>query len=224
MVDGDPAEISSIELLVDAGSLRVIEGTGGDEGARCDDIESIQQTIDDEVLKREAMSCSRRVQVDSDGSRHAVEGDLTISAGPSRFRSSSSSERTERSAPAGWYPDRVGHQAVSALFGALKVTTTSKSHSRVGFRALIAVHGRGVEPTRDTRPAVPRAVRVEGDVLDRLFCAGSLPSPADQAPFDHVRLSGAVFSAAPRAVAPSRGSCRRPYRSPPRLPGEGEVS
>ncbi len=122
VVDGDPAEIS-IELLVDAGSLRVIEGTGGMKALGADDIESIQQTIDDEVLKREAIEFrARRVQVDSDGSRHAVEGDLTI-LGRTEPISFELVVREDGALSASVVVTQTvwGMKPYSALFGALKV-------------------------------------------------------------------------------------------------------
>ena len=74
----DPAQ-TSIELVADATSLRVIEGTGGMQALGEDDIANIQQTIDDEVLEgREISFRSTRVQGEDDLSRIGVEGDLTI--------------------------------------------------------------------------------------------------------------------------------------------------
>ena len=52
VVGDDPAD-TSIELTADATSLRVIEGTGGMQALGDDDVASIHQTIDDEVLKRQ---------------------------------------------------------------------------------------------------------------------------------------------------------------------------
>ena len=47
----EPAE-TELELSADPTSLRVREGTGGFQALVDEDIENIQQTIDDEVLKR----------------------------------------------------------------------------------------------------------------------------------------------------------------------------
>ena len=51
----DPAD-TSVELDVDAGSLRVLEGTGGMQALGDDDKANIEQTIDHEVLKRKAIT------------------------------------------------------------------------------------------------------------------------------------------------------------------------
>ena len=52
-VGDDPAD-TSVELDADAASLRVREGTGGMQSLGDDDKANIQQTIDDDVLKRQA--------------------------------------------------------------------------------------------------------------------------------------------------------------------------
>jgi polyisoprenoid-binding protein YceI len=78
VADEDPAN-TTLELRADAGSLRVVEGTGGMQALREDDIASIHQTIDDEVLKRqEIVFRSTRVEPGGDGARLAVEGELTL--------------------------------------------------------------------------------------------------------------------------------------------------
>lgn len=77
-VGDDPAG-TSIELSADAASLRVREGTGGMQALGDDDKENIQQTIDDEVLKRQAITFrSTQVRTAGDGSRLRVQGDLTL--------------------------------------------------------------------------------------------------------------------------------------------------
>ena len=70
---------SSLELDVDATSLRVIEGTGGMQALGDDDKANIEQTVDEEVLKRQAITfrstgCSRRPTAAASG----VQGDLTL--------------------------------------------------------------------------------------------------------------------------------------------------
>lgn len=78
VVGQDPAD-SSMELTADATSLRVVEGTGGMQPLGDDDLANIHQTIDDEVLKRDDIRFrSTRVQIERDGSRLRVEGDLTL--------------------------------------------------------------------------------------------------------------------------------------------------
>ena len=77
-VGEDPAQ-TSIVLDVDATSLRVREGTGGMQALGDDDKASIQETIDDEVLKRMDIEFrSTAVQTLADGSRISVQGELTL--------------------------------------------------------------------------------------------------------------------------------------------------
>ncbi len=77
-VGEDPAH-TSIVLVADAGSLRVREGTGGMQALGDDDKASIQQTIDDDVLKRQSIEFrSTAVQTADDGSRISVQGELTL--------------------------------------------------------------------------------------------------------------------------------------------------
>ena len=80
-VGDDPAE-TSLVLDADATSLRVQEGTGGMQPLEEDDKGNIQQTIDEEVLKRGAIAF-RSTAVDSvaDGTRLRVRGEQEITAG-----------------------------------------------------------------------------------------------------------------------------------------------
>ncbi len=64
-------------LTVDPASLRVLEGTGGMQALGDDDKASIEQTIDEEVLKGQAIEF-RSTTVRIDGSRVDVEGELTL--------------------------------------------------------------------------------------------------------------------------------------------------
>jgi polyisoprenoid-binding protein YceI len=74
----DPAQ-SSVELDVDATSLRVREGSGGMQVLGDDDKANIEQTIDDEVLKRQPIEFrSTAVAISDDGSRIGVQGALTL--------------------------------------------------------------------------------------------------------------------------------------------------
>jgi superoxide dismutase, Fe-Mn family len=73
-----PAQ-TSIALDVDPTSLRVREGTGGMQPLGSDDKASIQTTIDDEVLKRQAIAFrSTAVEAAAGGSRLGVRGELTL--------------------------------------------------------------------------------------------------------------------------------------------------
>jgi polyisoprenoid-binding protein YceI len=74
----DPAQMS-MTLAADAASLRVREGSGGMQTLGEDDKASIQQTIDDEVLKRADIEFrSTGVQSAADGSSISVRGELTL--------------------------------------------------------------------------------------------------------------------------------------------------
>jgi hypothetical protein len=68
---------TSIVLDADATSLRVREGTGGMQALDDDDKASIEETIDDEVLKRQAIEF-RSTSVQVDGGRIGVAGELTL--------------------------------------------------------------------------------------------------------------------------------------------------
>ena len=110
-------------LDVDPTSLRVREGTGGMQPLGADDKANIETTIDDEVLKGQAIAFrSSEVQPASGGSRLSVRGDLTLLGetrpiafdlliGDGTLRSSVVVKQTE------W-----GITPYSALFGALKVS------------------------------------------------------------------------------------------------------
>lgn len=77
-VGEDPSE-TSIVLDADATSLRVRDGTGGMQELGDDDMASIQETIDEEVLRRMDIEFrSTSVQPTADGSRMSVQGDLTL--------------------------------------------------------------------------------------------------------------------------------------------------
>ena len=77
-VGEDPAQ-TSIVLDADATSLRVREGIGGMQALGDDDKASIQETIDDEVLKRMDIEFrSTAVQIPADGSKISVQGELTL--------------------------------------------------------------------------------------------------------------------------------------------------
>jgi polyisoprenoid-binding protein YceI len=122
VVDGDPAT-TRLELRADAGSLRVVEGTGGIQALREDDMASIHQTIDDEVLEREEIEFrSTRVQRASGGDRLAVEGELTIlgRTNPISFELEVGEDGTV-GASAVVTQTAWGIKPYSGLFGALKV-------------------------------------------------------------------------------------------------------
>jgi polyisoprenoid-binding protein YceI len=121
VVGEDPADYW-IDLHVDAGSLRVVEGTGGFQPLSDDDIASIHKTIDDEVLKRQTIEFhSTRVEPREDGGL-TVEGELNIGG-----RTNPISFDLEVAEDGAFTADAVvtqtawGLKPYSALFGALKV-------------------------------------------------------------------------------------------------------
>ncbi len=118
----DPAQ-AAIELTADAGSLRVHQGTGGMQALGDDDKASIQQTIDDEVLKREHIVFhSTWVQSVTDGGRFRVQGDLTLvgKTQPIEFDLAVGDDGA-LSATAVVKQTTWGMKPYSGLFGALKV-------------------------------------------------------------------------------------------------------
>jgi polyisoprenoid-binding protein YceI len=118
----DPAA-TTMELRADAGSLRVIEGTGGIQALGEDDIANIHQTIDDEVLKRREIAFrSTRAEPTGDGDRFTVEGELTL-AGQTRPISFELDVADDGALSASAVVSQTewGMKPYSALFGALKV-------------------------------------------------------------------------------------------------------
>jgi YceI-like domain len=67
----------AIELTADAGSLRVLEGTGGMTELDDGDKAGIKQTIDEEILKRLPIRF-RSTRVQRGGDRLEVEGELEL--------------------------------------------------------------------------------------------------------------------------------------------------
>jgi polyisoprenoid-binding protein YceI len=118
----DPAD-TSVELDVDAGSLRVLEGTGGMQALGDDDKANIEKTIDDEVLKRKAITFrSSEVQPAAGGSGLSVRGDLVLlgTSHPLAF-DVAVAEGGALSAVAVVKQSDWGMKPYSTLFGALKV-------------------------------------------------------------------------------------------------------
>jgi polyisoprenoid-binding protein YceI len=111
------------ELTADATSLRVHRATGGMQALGDDEKANIHQTIDDEVLqRRDIVFRSTRAEPAHDGSRIALEGDLTL-AGTTRpialdleVGEDGAVSATAVVTQTGW-----GMKPYSALFGTLKV-------------------------------------------------------------------------------------------------------
>ena len=78
MIGADAAG-SSLALTVDGASLVVKEGVGGMQALGDDDKAGIEQTIDDEILKRTTITfTSTSVEPAADGGGFKVQGDLTL--------------------------------------------------------------------------------------------------------------------------------------------------
>jgi polyisoprenoid-binding protein YceI len=119
-VGDDPSDMS-IELDAEAASLRVREGTGGMQSLGDDDKAKIEQTIDDDVLKRRAITFRSTAVTGGDGSL-AVEGELTL-AGTTRpiaFDLEIGDDGRLRAVAVVKQSD-WGMKPYSTLFGALKV-------------------------------------------------------------------------------------------------------
>jgi polyisoprenoid-binding protein YceI len=119
-IGDDPAD-TSIELDADAASLRVQEGSGGLQSLGDDDKANIETTIDDEVLKRRAITFRSTAVTGADGAL-SVQGELTLGATTrplgfdlavgdgGRLTGTAVVKQTD-----------FGMKPYSALFGALKV-------------------------------------------------------------------------------------------------------
>ena len=119
----DDPDATSVELTADATSLRVHSGTGGIQPLGDDDKSGIQQTIDDEVLKRGDIEFrSTAARGEADGSRISVEGELTLlgSTQPITFDLAISADGA-LSATAVVTQTSWGMKPYSTMFGALKV-------------------------------------------------------------------------------------------------------
>ena len=119
-VEDDPGG-TSMQLTADAESLRVIEGTGGMQALGDDDVASIHQTIDEEVLRRQEIRF-RSTAVEADGDTLRVRGDLTLAGKTQPFEFDlASGEGGAVSGTAVVTQTAFGMKPYSALFGALKV-------------------------------------------------------------------------------------------------------
>lgn len=113
---------SSLELSADAGSLRVIEGTGGVQALSDEDKANIQQSIDDDVLKRESIAFSSSSVREAGPGRLQIDGQLTIvgTAKPFAFELTIDGDG-KLAATATVTQSDWGMKQYSILFGALKV-------------------------------------------------------------------------------------------------------
>jgi polyisoprenoid-binding protein YceI len=119
---GTDAADSSLELDVDATSLRVREGTGGMQALGEDDRANIQETIDEEVLKRQGITFRSTEVRAADGGGLSVQGDLSLigTTRPLAF-DVSVADGGALSAAAVVKQSNWGMKPYSTLFGALKV-------------------------------------------------------------------------------------------------------
>ena len=122
LVVADDPDVTSMELTADPTSLRVKEGTGGIQALGDEDVASIHQTIDEEVLRRQDISF-RSTGVGG-RRRHAPRARRSDDRRRTPSRSSSTSSaatRGELSGSAVVTQTAFGMKPYSALFGALKV-------------------------------------------------------------------------------------------------------
>ena len=120
---GEDSAGTSVELSADGASLRVREGTGGMQALDDDDKVNIEQTIDEDVLKRQAISFrSTRVEPAADAGGLRVQGDLTLNGQtrPIAFDVAVAADGALRAVARVKQTD-FGIKPYSALFGALKV-------------------------------------------------------------------------------------------------------
>ena len=204
-VGADPAR-TSIVLDADATSLRVREGTGGMQALGDDDKANIQETIDDEVLKRKGIEFrSTAVQIAADGSRISVQGELTLvgKACPIAFDLTVGDDGT------------LGGSAVvkQTDWGIARKPVPEPSRSPTGRVVLDAACRRAghrwavcCRPPRP--PAAGRRCRARRAISSTvLTCAGRFHR-ARPMPRDPLRVSVRLPAPCPRAVAPSRESFR----------------
>ena len=113
-------EATSLELRADATSLRVREGTGGMQKLGDDGKQNIEQTIDDEVLKRTDI-VYRSSAVRDDGATLHVEGELTLFGATRPLALALAAEGDRLTGSAVVKQTDWGMKPYSGLFGALKV-------------------------------------------------------------------------------------------------------
>jgi polyisoprenoid-binding protein YceI len=119
-VGEDPAD-TSVELEADATSLHVRQGSGGIQSLGDDDKDNIRTTIDDDVLKGQAITFRSTAVTGADG-QLTVEGELTL-AGTTRplaFDLAVGDDGRLSGAAVVKQTD-WGMKPYSTLFGALKV-------------------------------------------------------------------------------------------------------
>lgn len=111
---------SRVEARIDGGSLQVREGTGGMQPLGDDDKASIEQTIDDEVLRRDEITY-RSTEVIPDGDGLRVAGELTMLGQTAPIRLDVALVDGTLTAGGVVRQTAFGMKPYSALFGALRV-------------------------------------------------------------------------------------------------------
>ncbi len=120
-VAGEPSQ-TTIALSADGGSLRVREGRGGIQELGEEDMDSIRQSIDDDVLKRSAIEFrSSAVQAGAGTDQLRVQGELELSgqARPVSFELTVADGHLRGAATV--KQSEWGMKPFSILFGTLKV-------------------------------------------------------------------------------------------------------
>ena len=119
---GDPGQ-AQIALSADSASLKVLEGTGGAMTLDDEHRASIEQTIDDEILKRTPIEFrSTSIEPAGAGGTFAVAGELELAGkrGPITFELAIADDGA-LTGSAVVKQTRWGIKPYSALFGTLKV-------------------------------------------------------------------------------------------------------
>jgi hypothetical protein len=119
---GDGSATVSLVLDADSTSLRVREGTGGMQALGDDDKANIEQTIDDEILRRMSIGFHSTAVEPAAEDRVHVQGELTLAGAtrPLAFDVTIAADGALAAALALKQSD-WGIKPYSALFGALKV-------------------------------------------------------------------------------------------------------
>jgi polyisoprenoid-binding protein YceI len=112
----------AMSLDADAGSLRVREGTGGMQELEPDDIANIEETIDKEVLHKQAITFRSTCVTPGEAGARRVEGELTIvgTAHPVAFDVTVGEDGSVKGSTVIKQSD-WGMKQYAILFGALKV-------------------------------------------------------------------------------------------------------
>ena len=111
---------SRLEVRADGGSLKVQQGTGGMQALDDDDRANIEQTIDDEVLRRDQITF-RSTDVAAAGDGLRVTGDLTLLGHTAPLALDVAVNDGTITAAGVIRQTDFGMKPYSALFGALKV-------------------------------------------------------------------------------------------------------